>query len=370
MIYLDHNATTPLDREVQEAIRTSFALFGNPSSTHRLGLEAKAAIEQARERVARLIGANPSEIVFTSGGTESNNLAIIGTAYVHQRGHLITSAIEHPSVMNPMKWLELRGYAVTYLPVGRDGRIDPDDVKKALQKDTILISIMHSNNETGVLQPVQEVGMIARERGIAFHTDAAQSVGKMHVNVQNTAADMLTIVSHKFYGPKGIGALYVRSGVQLTPILFGAGHERGMRPGTENIIGIAGLGEACAIALRDMDFRIDHALRLRERLYELLRNDLDCALNGHRDYRLPNTLNISLKGISAEYLIAQLRDAIAMSAGSACHAGTRRPSAVLKAMGVSDDAALSSLRLSVGKDNTLEEIKTAASMITRTARRS
>jgi cysteine desulfurase len=368
MIYLDHNATTPLDREVQEALRESFALFGNPSSTHHLGREAKAAIEQARQKVARLIGADPSEIIFTSGGTESNNLAIIGTAYLHRKGHLITSAIEHPSVTNPLKWLELRGYTVTYVPVDREGRIDPDDVRKAIQEDTVLISVMHSNNETGVLQPIQEIGTIARERGIPFHADAAQSVGKMHVNVQSLMSDMLTIVSHKFYGPKGIGALYVRSGVRLTPILFGAGHERGMRPGTENIIGIAGLGEACAIALRDMDFRIDHALRLRERLHEMLRSDLECTLNGHRDSRLPNTLNVSIRGVSSEDLITQLRGEIAMSAGSACHAGTRKPSAVLKAMGVADDDALSSVRLSVGKDNTLDEIETAASMIIRAVR--
>ncbi|MCL4491560.1 MAG: cysteine desulfurase [Nitrospirae bacterium] len=374
MIYLDHNATTPLDEAVKKAMADAFGIFGNPSSGHGIGMAAKAVVEGARQQVARLIACDPREIVFTSGGTESNNLAIVGTAYKFRTGHIITSVIEHPSAMNPVKWLELRGFEATYLPVDSDGRVSPADVRKAIRRDTVLITVMHSNNETGVLQPSREIGEIAREHGIAFHADAAQSVGKMDVLVADLAVDMLTIVAHKFYGPKGVGALYIRGfgGSEGSarshipnPILFGAGHESGMRPGTENIIGISGFGRACETAALHIRDRYEHTRRLRDRLYTLLRDDLDIKLNGHELLRLPNTLNISIGGIVADDVVQGLKDKLSLSSGSACHAGIRKPSPVLKAMGVSDEEALSAIRLSVGKDNTDEEIEAASVLITR-----
>lgn len=368
MIYLDNNATTPVDEEVKKAMADVFGLFGNPSSNHSIGRAAKAAVDNARKQAAGLIACDPSEIIFTSGGTESNNLAIIGTAYKYQKGHIITSVIEHPAVLNPTKWLEMRGFDVTYLPVDSDGMVNPDDVKRAIRKDTILITIMHSNNETGVLQPIKEIGMIAREHNITFHSDAAQSVGKMDVKVSELVVDMLTIVSHKFYGTKGVGALYLRNGIDVMPIMFGAGHEKGIRPGTENVIGIAGLGKACEIAVCDMPFRYERSLKLRDALFSLLESKLAVKLNGHKMLRLPNTLNVSIKGIIAEDLVAALNDEVAFSAGSACHSGIRKPSSVLKAMGLSDDDALSSIRLSVGKDNTINEIEEASEMIIQTVK--
>lgn len=383
MIYLDNNATTPVDEEVKKAMADVFGLFGNPSSNHSIGRAAKAAVDSAREQVADLIACDPSEIIFTSGGTESNNLAIIGTAYKYQKGHIITSVIEHPAVLNPTKWLEMRGFDVTYLPVDSDGMVNPDDAKRAIRKDTILITIMHSNNETGVLQPIKEIGMIAREHNITFHSDAAQSVGKMDAKTSELMVDMLTIVSHKFYGPKGVGALYLRNGIDVMPIMFGAGHERGIRPGTENVIGISGLGKACEIAVRDMPFRYERTLKLRDALFSLLESKLAVKLNGHKTMRLPNTLNVSIIGsrgnlqdpaggqgarILGEDIVEQLKDKVALSAGSACHSGIRKPSSVLKAMGLSDEDALSSIRLSVGKDNTIREIEDAAEMIIQTVK--
>jgi cysteine desulfurase len=366
MIYLDHNATTPIDEDVKKTMADVFQLFGNPSSSHSIGRAAKAAVDGARKQVADLIACDPSEIIFTSGGTESNNLAIIGTAYKYQKGHIITSAVEHPAVLNPVKWLEMKGFAATYLPVDSEGRVNPDDVKRAIRKDTILITIMHSNNETGVLQPIREIGMIAREHNITFHSDAAQSVGKMDVKISELMTDMLTIVSHKFYGPKGVGALYLRNGIDLMPIMFGAGHEGGIRPGTENVIGISGLGKACEIAVRDMPFRYERTLKLRDALFSLLESKLAVKLNGHKTMRLPNTLNISISGVIGNDLVEKLKDSVAFSTGSACHSGTCKPSSVLKAMGLSDEDALSSIRLSVGKDNTIREIEDAAEMIIQT----
>ncbi len=363
MIYLDHNATTPLDAEVIKTIIETFPYYGNPSSSHDMGITAKALIENARQQVAGLIGAGPSEIIFTSGGTESNNLAIIGTAFRYGEGHIITSVIEHPSVLNPVKWLEGKGFAATYVPVDAEGRVAPEDIRAALRKDTILITVMHSNNETGVLQPVEEIGRIARSAGILFHSDAAQSVGKVEVDVSRLMVDMLTIVSHKFYGPKGTGALYLKNGVALTPVMFGASHERGLRPGTENTPLIAGLGKACEAAKMGLTERYAHTLTLRDTMHALLSAGLEVRLNGHRELRLPNTLNIVLKGVIAEDIIARLHDTIALSTGSACHAGMRTPSPVLKAMGVWDSDALASVRISVGKDNTAAEIEQAAQIL-------
>ncbi|MBI5212516.1 MAG: cysteine desulfurase, partial [Nitrospirae bacterium] len=353
----------PIDEEVKNAMIDAFPLFGNPSSGHSIGRAAKAAVDNARRQVADLIGADTSEIIFTSGGTESNNLAIIGTAYKHQRGHIITSVIEHPAVLNPVKWLETKGFEATYLPVDSNGQVSPDDVKKAIRRDTFLITVMHSNNETGVLQPVKEIGHIAHEYDITFHSDAAQSIGKMEVRIPGLMTDMLTVVAHKFYGPKGIGALYMRNGVDLLPLMFGAGHERGIRPGTESVIGIAGLGKACETAGRNMSFRYDYALKLRDMLFSLLGNKLDIKLNGHKTSRLPNTLNVSTSGVIGNDLVEKLKDSVAFSTGSACHSGTCKPSPVLKAMGLSDEDALSSIRLSVGKDNTPDEIQGASELI-------
>lgn len=363
MIYLDNNATTPIDREVREAMIEAFDFFGNPSSSHKIGYEAKAIIEKARRDVASLINCESTDIYFTSGGTESNNIAILGTAYKFNKGHIITSIIEHPSVLNPIRWLQSKGFDVTYLPVDKDCIINPDDVRKAIRKDTILISIMHSNNETGVLQPISEIGNIAKEFDITFHTDAAQSIGKIGIDISEIKADMLTIVSHKFYGPKGVGALYANSQKLPSPIFFGAGHEKGLRPGTENIIGIAGIGKASEITLRDISERESHLRKLRDKLYFLLKNNIDIRLNGHSDKRLPNTLNISIKEVNANDLVERLKNDVAISSGAACHSGICRPSSVLKAMGLSDEEALSSIRLSIGKDNTPEEIEVAADKI-------
>jgi cysteine desulfurase len=363
MIYLDHNATTPIDERVKNEMAKAFSFYGNPSSIHAAGREAKAAVENARQKVAELIGCEASEIIFTSGGTESNNLAIIGTAYKYQKGHIITSAIEHPAVLNTVRWLENKGFEATYLPVDSNGMVSAGDLKKALRKDTILITIMHSNNETGVLQPVPEIGKIARQYNIPFHSDAAQSVGKMEVNVSSLNADMLTVVSHKFYGPKGAGALYIKNGIRILPVMFGAGHEGGLRPGTENVIGIAGLGKACEITAKDMPARYENAVKLRDMFFSLIKEKAEVSLNGHKTMRLPNTSNISIKGIVAEDIVFKLKDKVALSSGSACHAGVRKPSSVLKAMGLSDDDAMSSLRISVGKDNTVEEIKEAVNLL-------
>src|SRR5208283_1196413 len=384
MIYLDHNATTPLDDEAKKALTDAYGYFGNPSSSHSLGMAAKALVETSRQQIGNLIGSKSSEIIFTSGGTESNNLAIIGTAYKYKKGHIITSIIEHPSVVSPLRWLQKNGFEATYLHVDSHGRLDPEDVRKNIRTDTILITIMHSNNETGVLQPIHEIGMISREYGIAFHSDAAQSIGKLDMNVAVLPVDMMTIVSHKLYGPKGVGALYIRdlenqmphadqeeslsysTLLAPHPILFGAGHERGLRPGTENVICICGFGKACEVASREMLSRYDHTFNLREMFFALLKDKLVVRLNGHETLRLPNTLNISIKGIIAEDLIVKLQGEIAFSAGSACHAGIRKPSPVLKAMGLSDTEALSSIRLSVGKDNSITEIRSASEMLSKT----
>lgn len=363
MIYLDNNATTPIDREVKDAMTRAFDFFGNPSSSHKIGNEAKSLIEKAREDVSALINCDASDVFFTSGGTESNNIAILGTAYKFSRGHIITSVIEHPSVLNPIRWLESKGFDVTYLPVDKECIVDPDEVKRAIRKDTILITIMHSNNETGVLQPISEISNIAKEFDIAFHTDAAQSVGKIAVDVSELKVDMLTIVSHKFYGPKGIAALYANKKKLPAPIFFGAGHERGLRPGTENIIGISGIGKASEIALRDILERESYCRQLRDKLFSLLKNGIDIRLNGSSYRRLPNTLNVSIRGVNAKDLVEKLKNDVAISSGAACHSGICEPSYVLKAMGLSDKEALSSIRLSVGKDNTIEDVEIAASKI-------
>ncbi len=370
MIYLDHNASTPVDPEVADAVHSALRWsYGNPSSTHGIGLKARAALEKARGEVAECVSASPEEVVFTSGGTESNNLAILGTALHKGKGHIITTAIEHPSVMNPCRYLERNGFSVSYIAADSDGKIAFDDVRRAIRKETMLITVMHANNETGVLQPVEEIGALARERDVVFHIDAAQTVGKIPVDIAKLNVDLLTIVSHKFYGPKGVGALAVRKGVHLKPILFGAGHEKGLRPGTENVPGIVGLGKTCELTRLFLKERGAHMKKLTDMLFVGLRERLQgIRINGHETLRLPNTLNVCIPGVDSTDLIEKIKDDVAVTASSACHSGQRTPSAVLMAMGMPEADALSSVRLSTGKDNTEEEIRAAVEIIAKAAR--
>jgi len=365
MIYLDNNATTPLAPEVVRVMERCLREdFGNPSSTHYPGRKARKAVEDARQQVSKLIGARPEEIIFTSGGTEANNMAILGTALRFKTGSIITSSIEHPSVLKPLEYLKNLGFEIIYLPVDKYGFVSPKTLKKQLRKDTILITIMHSNNETGVIQPIAEIGEIARDRGIVFHTDAAQSVGKVPINVKRLKTDLLTIVSHKFYGPKGVGALYKRTGVKLKPILYGASHEKGLRPGTENVACIVGFGKASEIARKEIKHRVKYMRYLSNKFYRLLRRQIrGLRLNGHPLRRLPNTLNLLFPGIEGLLLLDKFKNEIAASTGSACHEGIHQPSHVLKAMGLSDNEVLSSIRFSLGRNNTESEIERAASII-------
>ena len=366
-IYLDNNATTPLAPDVINAMAECLRHnFGNPSSAHPYGEKAKKAVEDARGKVANLIRAVPDEIIFTSGGTEANNLAIFGTAQMFKSGHIISSSIEHPSVMNTLKHLEGRNFRITYLPVDKYGIIDPDDLKKHIKSNTFLITIMHSNNETGSIQPIAEIGDIAKGKGIVFHCDAAQSVGKVPVDVKRLNVDLLTIVSHKFYGPKGTGALYIKHGADIRPMLFGASHEKGLRPGTENVCSIAGLGKASEIAKKEMKARVSGMRHLTNIFHKELRREIPgIRLNGHPVKRLPNTLNLSFPNIQGSAMLERLKNDIAASTGSACHEGRHTPSSVLKAMGISDKDAFSAVRLSLGRDNTEAQIKKAVKAIVR-----
>ena len=366
-IYLDYNATTPVDPEVGKEMEPYFIQhFGNPSSSHALGWQAKDAVDWARTRVAALLGSASDEVIFTGGGSESDNLAIKGVAFASwERGrHIITCAVEHPAVLNTCRYLEARhGFAVTYLPVGQTGRLNPEDLARAIRTDTILITIMAANNETGTLQPIAEIGSIARRHGIPFHTDAAQAVGKIPVNVDDLQVELLTVAGHKLYAPKGVGALYVRRGTRLDPVIHGAGHEGGLRAGTENVPYIAGLGRAAAIAQTRLPEEAARLSGLRDRLHAALHSRLEGVhLNGHPELRLPNTLNVSFPGVTGYELLAAARE-VAASTGSACHAGTPEPSPVLKAMGVPDEVAAGAVRLSVGRWTTSEEVDLAADLL-------
>ena len=365
MIYLDNNASTPVDPEVSDTIFSCLKRdFGNPSSVHLQGRKAREVIENSRKSISDLLECSQKEIFFTSGGTESNNLALLGTGMHHKTGHIITSSIEHPSVLNTVRHLESRGFQVTYIDADSTGAVRPEEIIKAVRNNTILISIMHANNETGVLQPIEEIGALVKKHAITFHVDAAQSIGKSYFTLRNSNIDMLTIAPHKFYGPKGIGALYIRSGCNVFPLMFGADHEMGLRPGTENVPGIAGFAKACKLTMSDLKLRVSHTSRLQEILFQRLLNGIpDIVLNGHKTNRLPNTLNIGIPGISSDDLVNALKDQVAISSGSACHSGKQTPSRVLKSMGLSDQEALSSIRLSVGKDNTEDEIQKAAEII-------
>jgi cysteine desulfurase len=368
-IYLDYNATTPIANEVADAMLPYlFEFFGNPSSSHFFGVQTKMAVEFARKQIADLISARPSEIIFTSGGTEANNYAINGYCLKHQkRGkHIITSSIEHPAVIEVCNNLLSEGFELTVLPVDHTGMVNVNELKSAIRDDTILISIMHANNEVGTIQPIKEIAKIANEHQIVFHSDAAQSTGKIPVNVNELGVDLLSIAGHKLYAPKGVGVLFVREGIEISNLMHGAGHERGKRPGTENVLEIVGLGKACEIANRDLAL---HQVRLQT-LRDFLHSELISAfgaenlrLNGHPDQRLPNTLNISIKGVEAYWLLTHVNDFVAISAGSACHADQVSISRVLMAMEVPGEWARGALRISVGRETTEEEIRKAVSII-------
>ncbi len=366
-IYLDYNATTPVDPEVAEVMKPFLTgCYGNPSSSHSFGLEARKAVESARKSVASLLNCLPDEIVFTSGGTESNNFAIKGIAEkLQDKGrHIITSAIEHPAVMEVCAYLERKGFLVTCIPVNPSGIIDISMLREAIRKDTILITIMHANNETGTIQPIREIAEIAKSYSIVFHTDAAQSIGKIKVDVGELGVDLLSLAGHKFYGPKGIGALYIRNGIMPAKLIHGADHEGNRRAGTENVMEIAGLGKACEIAGRDLEKTYMHLKTTRDLLSDKIKAELKNVLrNGDPENCLPNTLNLSFPGTNAGLVLSSMRG-IAASAGAACHSGTNVISHVLKAMGVPNEYAMSAIRFSTGKFTTTEEIKRSAEIIT------
>jgi cysteine desulfurase len=370
-IYMDYHATTPLDPRVLDAMLPYFReKFGNAASrNHAFGWEAEQAVERARKQIADLIGASLKEIVFTSGATESDNLAIKGVVemYAERGNHIITAATEHKAILDTCKRLAKHGCEVTFLKVRPDGLIDLDELRAAITPKTILISIMHANNEIGVLQPIREIGRIAREHGVLFHTDATQSVGKVPVNVNDDNIDIMSLSGHKMYGPKGVGALYVRRKnprVQLTAQMDGGGHERGMRSGTLNVPGIVGLGEACAICQREMAEESARLAALRDRLKNRLQAGLDeIYINGTMEHRLPNNLNVSFAYVEGESLLMGIND-IAVSSGSACTSATLEPSYVLRALGVGDDLAHTSIRFGLGRFNTEEEVDYVAARVT------
>ena len=361
-VYLDYAATTPVDPRVLEAMLPYLREeFGNAASkSHAFGWRAEEAVEAGRAEVAALIGASPKEIAFTSGATESDNVAVKGAAHFYKdKGrHLITCKTEHKAVLDSMHRLEREGFEVTFLPTGKDGRVDPDDVKKAIRTDTILVSLMHGNNEVGVLHPIEEIGRITREKGVVFHCDAVQSVGKVPFDVEKMNVDLVSVSAHKMYGPKGVGALYVRRKprVRLIAEMDGGGHERGFRSGTLNVPGIVALGKACALARAEMADESARVARLRDKLCAGLEKRLDLlTVNGSLEHRLPGNLNMSFAYVEGEALMMAVKD-VAVSSGSACTSASLEPSYVLKAMGVSDDLAHSSIRFGLGRFTTEEEV--------------
>jgi len=359
-IYVDHGATTPTDPRVVEAMLPFLTeKFGNAGSVHQFGQEARAAVDQAREVIASAIGATPQEIVFTSGATEADNFAVLGAAWANEtRGrHIITSTIEHHAVLEPVRFLQSRGFDVSYLPVDRYGRVDPDDVRGAIRADTVLISVMHANNEIGTLEPVAEIGRLARERGILMHTDATQSVGILPVHVGALAVDLLSMSAHKRYGPKGVGALYVRKGSNVARVQHGGSHERNRRAGTENVPAIVGFGAAIAIALDCMSDEAARLRRLRDRLIEGVARLDGAHLNGHPVERLPGNVNVSFEGADSESILLALDlRGVAASSGSACTSGSLEPSHVLSAIGLGPEVAAGTVRLTLGRWNTDEDI--------------
>lgn len=360
-VYLDHNATTPIDPQVLEAMLPYYRdKYGNASTLYALGRESRIAIDNARELIAELIHAHPTEIYFTSGGTESDNTALKGIAFANrERGnHIITSQIEHSAILDTCRYLENHGFDITYLPVDRFGKVHLEELLKAITDRTILISIMHANNEIGTIQPIQEIGEIARERKIYFHTDTVQTFGKLPIQVKQMKIDLLSISAHKIYGPKGIGALYVRKGVKMDPLLHGGEQERNRRAGTENVPAIVGFGKAVELAKKQMGTEAQHLTKLRDQLFEGIQARIDgVTLNGHPTDRLPGTLNLSVSHVKGEALLLQLdRKGVFISTGSACASGSIEPSHVLLALGMSEQEARNSLRFSLGRENTEQDI--------------
>ena len=365
-IYLDYNATTPIDPEVAQAMQPYLAqYFGNPSSVHQYGIETKKAVEVARQQLASLLNCQPDEVIFTSGGTEANNYAIKGAAYQHRDkgNHIITTSVEHPAVTEVCQFLQTQGFQVTYVPTDEFGLVDTADIEKAITPGTILISVMHANNEVGTIQPIEEIGRIARNHSILFHCDAAQSVGKIETDMQKMGVDLLSVAGHKFYAPKGIGALYIRRGVKLQKLIHGASHEQNLRAGTENVLEIVGLGKAAEIARRDFAINTRQMRLTRDLLFERLKEALpQIKLNGHTEFRLPNTLSIGFPNMEANTLLDELQG-IAASAGAACHADQVDVSAVLTAMKVPIQYAMGTIRFSTGKNTTAEQVEGAARMV-------
>lgn len=370
MIYLDYNATTPVDPEVLDAMLPYLRYqFGNPSSAHSYGARAKEAIEKARGQVARLLGCSPDEIIFTGSGSESDNHAIKGTAFAFREkgNHIITSMVEHPAVINTCRSLEKNGYRVTYLPVDSFGMVDPGAVRKAITKQTILITIMHANNEVGTIQPIEEIGEIAKSSGITFHSDAAQTAGKIPVMVESLKVDLLTIAGHKFYAPKGVGALFIRQGLWIEPLIHGAGHEHARRAGTENVPGIVGIGKAAEMASATIGESAQRISKMRDRLHRGIQDRLqEVKLNGHPAMRLPNTLNLSFRGLDAASLLERASE-VAASLGSACHDTSRELSPVLKAMGIAEQYGFGAVRFSLGRFTSEEEIEKAVDIVAESA---
>lgn len=360
-VYFDHAATTPVHPDVLQAMLPYFGEnFGNASSLHFMGQEAAKAVEQAREKVAQLINCDSKEIIFTGSGTEADNFALKGIAEkLKVRGnHIITSSIEHHAIDTTCRYLEKRGFKVTYLPVDKNGLVDPEDLKKEITDKTILVSIMHANNEVGTIQPIKELAQVAHEKGVLFHTDAVQTVGSIPVDVRDLGVDLLSLSAHKFYGPKGVGALFLRKGVAIEPLIHGGGQEKNLRAGTTNVPGIVGLGKAAELAKKETNLRVEHNLTLRERLINGLEENLtDFLLTGHREKRLPGNVSICVNYIEGESMLLLLSiEGFACSSGSACTSGSLEPSHVLLAMGIDPQLAQGSLRITLGRENTEEDI--------------
>ncbi|MCL5071980.1 MAG: cysteine desulfurase [Actinobacteria bacterium] len=366
-IYLDYNATTPIDPEVIDAMMPFLTeYFGNPSSSHYYGQKAKEAVEKARSQVADFLNCNSNEIIFTSGGTESNNYAIKGLAFSSRNkgSHIVTTRIEHPSVLETCKFLQSEGFEVTYLPVNEFGLVSLYDLEKAITPKTILITIMHSNNEIGTVQPLEQISKLTKKNNIIYHTDAVQSAGKIPIKVENLGVNMLSIAGHKIYAPKGVGALYIQQGIKLTKLIHGAGQENNARAGTENVLEIVGLGKACEIAGRDLDKNADNMRAMRDRLYNGLKKKInDFKLNSQFENCLPNTLSLSFKNIEANQLINKINNILAVSSGAACHSGKSEVSGVLKSLNVPYEWAKGTIRFSTGRMTTADEIDVAVDIL-------
>jgi len=368
LIYLDNAASTVIHNEVfQEMIPFLKEQYGNPSSIHHSGRMASRAIQKARKQIANLISANPEEILFTSGGTESNNIALFGITHTNKGKHIITSSIEHDAVLEPCKKLEKEGFDVTYLPVSGDGLINPEDVKKSITKNTCLVSIMFANNEVGTVQPIGEIAKLCSEKRIFFHTDAVQAIGKLEINVKELRLDMLSISSHKINGPKGVGALYIKSGTKIEPYIFGGGQENGLRSGTENVASVVGFGKACELAKENLRKNILHFKNLRDVLVSKVMKEIPyVSINGHPEKRIPNNAHFTFLGVNGEDLIIKLdEEGIAASTGSACSVRTQKESHVLRAMGFLHEQIAGSLRLTVGSMNTISEIENTITVLKR-----